>query len=135
MNIPLKIIAIYKKGNTPLVKYQETANSTCARQIFKLFFEMLSVISGKIYAEMIDAMVEKADQYHDGLTPFFDTCYYKFSASFNGKIYEDDFSVAVDDGSKNDFKRLEISTHIAALLHNAYKDCKENYGGANVECA
>ena len=82
-----------------------------------------------------DAMVEKADQYHDGLTPFFDTCYYKFSASFNGKIYEDDFSVAVDDGSKNDFKRLEISTHIAALLHNAYKDCKENYGGANVECA
>ena len=60
MNIPLKIIAIYKKGNTPLVKYQETANSTCARQIFKLFFEMLSVISGKMYAEMIDAMVEKA---------------------------------------------------------------------------
>ena len=82
MNIPLKIIAIYKKGNTPVVKYQEMANSTCARQIFKLFFEMLSVISGKMYAEMIDAMVEKADQYHDGLTPFFDPCYYKFSASW-----------------------------------------------------
>ena len=40
MNIPLKIIAIYKKGNTPVVKYQEMANSTCARQIFKLFFEI-----------------------------------------------------------------------------------------------
>ena len=135
MNISLKIIAIYKKGNTPLVKYSETANSTCARQIFKLFFEMLSVISGKMYAKMIDAMAEKTSQNYEGLTPYFDACSYVFSASFCGKIYSENFSIAVDDGSKNDLKRLEISARIASLLHRIYMDCKENSGGSSDVCA
>lgn len=135
MNISVKIIAIYKKGSIPIVKYQETANLTCARQIFKVFFKMMSVISGKMCAEMIDAMDEKEGQYYDGLAPIFDTCSYEFFVSLCGKTYSESLSVAVDDGSKNDLKRLEISTHIAALLHSAYKTRKENFGGANDECA
>ena len=135
MKISLKITATYKKGSTPLVKYHETANLTCARQIFKVVFEILSVISGKMYAERIDAMAEKTDQNYEGITPLFDTCHYKVIASFDGKIYEEDFSVAVDDGSNNDLKQLEISANIAALLHSAYKGCKENFGGANDERA
>ncbi len=75
MKISLKIIAIYKKGSTPLVKYQETANLSCARQIFMAFFKILSVISGKMYAERIDAMAEKAGQNYEGITPLFDTCH------------------------------------------------------------
>lgn len=135
MNIPLKIIAIYKKGNTPVVKYQEKANSTCARQIFKLFFEMLSVISGKMYAEMIDTMAERAGQNYDGITPYFDACHYEFFASFCGKSYEEAFDIAVGVGSPDDMTRLAISMRITSLLHKMYQDVKANSGGANVECA
>jgi len=135
MKISVKIMATYKKGSTPLVKYQETANLTCARQIFRAFFEMLSVISGKMCAEMIDAMDEKKGQHYDGLTPIFDICHYKFVASFDEKIYEEDFCVAVDDGSARDLKRLEISVRVASLLHRICKDCRGNFGGTNAECA
>lgn len=72
---------------------------------------------------------------YEGLTPYFDACSYEFSASFCGKIYSENFSIAVDDGSKNDLKRLEISARIASLLHRIYMDCKENSGGSNDVCA
>lgn len=135
MNIPLKINAIYKKGNTPVVKYQEMANSTCARQIFKLFFEMLNVISGKMYAEMIDTMAERAGQNYDGITPCFDACHYEFFASFCGKSYEEAFDIAVGVGSPNDMTRIKISVRVASLLHKIYMDYRGSFGGANDECA
>lgn len=135
MKISVKIMATYKKGSTPLVKYQETANLTCARQIFMAFFEMLSVISGKMYAEMIDTMAKRAGQNYDGITPCFDACHYEFFASFCGKSYEEAFDIAVGVGSPNDMTRIEISVRVASLLHRICKDCLENFGGTNAECA